>query len=76
MSMLFLRVLTPCELVGRYQRFGQIRWLYFRSEVVDTNVSEKHIVSISGDEDGEVCFSETFVSTHESTRRHSPEERH
>jgi hypothetical protein len=37
---------------------------------VDTNVSEKHTVSIFR----EVCFSETLVSTYESTRRHNPEQ--
>jgi hypothetical protein len=36
------------------------------------NVSEKHTVSIFRT----VCFSETLVFTHESARRHNPEQQH
>jgi hypothetical protein len=57
LSMLVFWVVTPCGLVGRYRRFGETYCLHLQalklntvcfSEtlVVDTDVSEKHTVSI------------------------------
>jgi hypothetical protein len=57
LSILFFWVVTPCGLVGRYQRFG-----------------ETYCLRPQGWIGG--CFSETLVSSHESTLCHNPEEQH
>jgi hypothetical protein len=52
-------------------------WVVTQCEfVIDTNVSEEHVASISNPEDGGSMFLQKLVSTYKSTRRHNPEEQH
>jgi hypothetical protein len=60
--MLFFWVLAPCRLVGRCQRFGEIYCLHLQPWWWRQYVCSALKIET-------VCFSETLVSTYESTQR-------
>jgi hypothetical protein len=81
---MFFWVVTPCGLVGRYQRFGETYWLHLQPRRWRHYVSPKRsrlkmetvrFFETFSPEDGDSMFLRN-VSTYESTRRHDPQAQH
>jgi hypothetical protein len=66
MSMLVFWVVTPCGLVGRYQRFRGTYCLLLQGFLSPSSAPKMEAL----------CFSETLVSTFKSTRRYYLEDQH
>jgi hypothetical protein len=72
MTLLFLRVVTQCGLIGRYYYFGETYCLHLQVIVFP----KPWFLSVTFLKMGTVCFSEALVCIYESTQRQNPEEEH